>query len=119
VLKSWRAKKKKKNGHPFVYGDELIKAMSYIRFKYHLSLREIKGFFRSFIERIKSLSQVPRYTQICRRMKTLRLPTELLKKNNVTDVVLDTIGLKVYGESEWRAEKYGGKKAWKKLHHGC
>ncbi len=45
VFKSWKAKKKKKNGHPFIYGEEVIKAMCYIRFKFHLSLRETEGFF--------------------------------------------------------------------------
>jgi len=49
-------------------------------------------------------------------MKVLELPTELLNKRQVTDIVLDTTGLKVHGEGEWRAEKYGGKKRWKKLH---
>ena len=49
-------------------------------------------------------------------MKKLVLPSELLDKKNVTDIVLDTTGLKTYGEGEWRAEKYGGKKRWKKLH---
>jgi hypothetical protein len=49
-------------------------------------------------------------------MKKLHLPQELLDKRKVTDIVLDTTGLKAYGEGEWRAEKYGGKKCWRKLH---
>jgi|GEM_PF-6575386 len=38
-----------------------------------------------------------------------------MRKRNITDIALET-GLKVYGEGAWRAEKYGGKKGWKKLH---
>jgi hypothetical protein len=116
VFKSWKAKKKKKNGHPFVYGEEVIKAMCYIRFKFHLSLRETEGFFLSLIAIMSMLHAVPCYTQLCRRMKNLSLPKELLDKRNITDIVLDTTGLKVHGEGEWRAEKYGGKKSWRKLH---
>lgn len=116
VIKNWKANKKKKNGHPFVFSNELIRAMSCIRFKFHLSLRETEGFFQSLIVVIKLLFKVPSYTQLCRRMKCLNLPVELLEKKNITDIVLDTTGLKVYGEGEWRAEKYGGKKSWKKLH---
>ena len=116
VFKSWDAKRKKKNGHPFIYGDEIIKAMSYIRFKFHLSLRETEGFFLSLITMMKTLRKVPCYTQLCRRMKSLRLPKELLDKREVTDIVLDTTGLTASGEGEWRAEKYGGKKSWRKLH---
>lgn len=106
---------KKKNGRPFSYTDDLIRAMCFIRFKFRLSLRETEGFFLSLIGMIEGLLGVPSYTQLCRRMKTLQIPPEWLKKN-VTDIVLDTTGLKVYGEGEWRAEKYGGKKCWKKLH---
>lgn len=116
VFKNWKASKKKKNGHPFVYGDLLILTMCYLRFKFHLSLRETEGFFLSLVEIMKVLQKIPCYTQLCRRMKTLSLPKELLDKRNVTDIVLDTTGLKVYGEGEWRAEKYGGKKSWRKLH---
>lgn len=116
ALRNWRAKKRKKNGHPFVYSNELIKAISYLRFKFKISLREAEGLFGSFMTAMRKRLRVPCYTQVCRRMKTLGLPSELLAKHNVTDIVLDTTGLKVYGEGEWRAEKYGGKKRWKKLH---
>lgn len=116
LLKNWGAKKNKKNGHPFVYSDELIKVMSCIRFKFHLSLRETEGFFQSLVALIKCVLRVPCYTQVCRRMKVLGLPVELFEKKNVTDIVLDTTGLKICGEGEWRAARYGGRKAWKKLH---
>ena len=116
VLKNWKAKRRKKNGRPFIYGDLLIQAMCFIRFKFHLSLRETEGFFLSLMAIKKSYRKVPCYTQVCRRMKRLKLPTELLNKRDVTDIVLDTTGLKTYGEGEWRAEKYGGKKSWRKLH---
>jgi hypothetical protein len=116
VFKAWKAKKQKKNGHPFIYSDELIEAMHYIRFKFHLSLRETEGFFESFAEVLQVETQVPSYTQLCRRMKLLALQAELLNKRGVTDIVLDTTGLKVYGEGEWRAKKYGGRQCWKKLH---
>ena len=116
VIKHWQAKKKKKNGHPFVYGEELIKTMCYIRFKFHLSLRETEGFFLSLMSLMANLFQVPCYTQICRRMKTLLLPEELLQKKHVTDIVIDPTGLKIYGAGEWRCKRYGGKRRWKKLH---
>lgn len=115
-LEKWKPAKKKKNGHPFRYSDELIKTMSFIRFKFSISLRETEGFFQSLIAIAKRFCTIPCYTQVCRRMKTLSLPAKLLEKKNVTNIALDTTGLKVYGEGEWRAERYGGKKGWKKLH---
>jgi hypothetical protein len=116
TLENWRAAKEGKAHRPFLYSDTLIKAMIYIRFKFHLSLRETEGFFLSLISLINLGVAVPCYTQVCRRMKRLQLSAELLAKRNVRDIVLDTTGLKVYGEGEWRAEKYGGRKKWKKLH---
>jgi len=112
----WQAPRKKKNGHPFVYADEAIKAMLYIRFKLHLSLRELQGFFISLMEINKKNEKVPCYTQICRRMKSLKLPQKLVDKRGVTDIVLDTTGLKVYGAGEWRVKRYGGKARWMKIH---
>lgn len=58
-----KPKNNKKNGHPFVYHDELIKAMCYIRFKYHLSLRETEGYFRSLMSFFRKLQKVPCYTK--------------------------------------------------------
>ena len=116
VLTNWAAKKEKKNGRPFIYGEELIKTMCYIRFKFHLSLRETEGFFLSLVSLVDNLVKTPCYTQLCRRMKTLTLPAHLLQKKHVTDLVIDTTGLKVYGAGEWRSQRYGSKKRWKKLH---
>lgn len=116
ALKNWQAKKRKKNGHPFVYSNDLIQAICYLRFKFRISLREVEGLFGSFVVAMRKRLRIPCYTQVCRRMKALALPSELVAKRNVTDIVLDTTGLKVYGEGEWRAERYGGKKRWKKLH---
>lgn len=116
-LKFWKAKKRKKNGRPFTYSDEAIKTMLIVRFKYQISLRELEGFFQ-FLAKLLGITQVPSYTQVCRRMRTIQLTEELLNKKQVTDLVIDTTGLKVYGEGEWCAKRYGGKSKWVKLHLG-
>ena len=85
--KAWKARKIKKNGAPFIDSDEAMKALLYLRFTFSLSLRQLQGF-------------VSCYTQVCRRMQKIRSPKLLLKKQSVTDVVLDTTGLKVYGRGE-------------------
>lgn len=117
ALKFWKAKKKKKAGRPFTYSDEAIKAMLVVRFKYQLALRELEGFFQ-FLSQLMDIPKVPSYTQVCRRMRSILLPEELMNKNNVTDLVIDTTGLKVYGEGEWCKKRYGGKSKWVKLHVG-
>lgn len=82
-IENWMALRRKKNGRPFIYADELIKAMCFIRFK--LSLREVEGFFRSLIQNMGLAIKVPSYTQLCRRMKTIFLPKHLL--DGIVDLV--------------------------------
>ena len=115
ALKFWIAKKSKKAGRPFTFSDESIKAMLIIRFKFQLSLRELEGFFKS-LSKLIGIAKVPSYTQVCRRMRAIELPKELVDRRVVTDLVIDTTGLKVYGEGEWCAKRYGGRSKWVKLH---
>jgi len=115
TLKFWMAKRSKKAGRPFLYSDAAIQAMLAVRFKYQLPLRELEGLFR-FLGKLMGIPRIPSYTQVSRRMKTVTLPKELSSKNHVTDLILDTTGLKVCGEGEWCAKRYGGKSKWVKLH---
>ncbi len=82
ALEQWKRAKVKKNGPPFRYSNELIKTMSFLRFKCKLSLRETG----------RSSKRSDRF---CRRMKTLQLPAELVGKKKITYIALDTTGLKV------------------------
>jgi len=116
-LKFWKAKKRKTAGRPFTYSDEAINAMLMVRFKYQLPLRELEGLFQ-FLAKLMNIPQIPSYTQVCRRMRSIQLPEELIDKKHVTDLVLDTTGLKVHGEGEWCAKRYGGRSKWLKLHVG-
>ncbi len=91
----------KKAGRPFIYSDEAIKARLIVRFKYQLPLRELDGLFQFLAQ----LMDIPN-TQVCRRMRSIQLPEELMNKKKVTDLVLDTTGLKIYGEEEWCTKRY-------------
>lgn len=66
-------------------------------------MRETEEFFQSLTHCLEGQFEIPSYTQLCFR-------------KCVTDIVLDTTGLKVYGSGEWRGLKYGTKRGWKKLH---
>ena len=51
-------------------------------------------------------------------MKKLQIPPHILYKQGVTDIVFDTTGVRVYLSGEWKKEKYGGRRRWKKIHLG-
>ncbi|KAF1006779.1 MAG: hypothetical protein E5299_02114 [Burkholderia gladioli] len=45
---------------------------------------------------------VPNYTTLCRRAKTLDVELPILLDNEPIHLVVDSTGLKVYGEGEWK-----------------
>ena len=55
---------------------------------------------------------------LCRRSKSLRVDLRTVGNRSITDLVVDSTGLKVYGEGEWKVRKHGvGKhRTWMKLH---
>ena len=115
LVDMWRAKKCKQVGRPFYYSDLLIEAICILRFQFNFLLRQTEGFFRSLVKMMGWAVPIPSYTQICRRMRRLKIP-HLKSRRGVTDIMLDATGLKVFGAGEWRKKKYGGKRGWKKLH---
>ncbi|MEZ4934653.1 MAG: IS5 family transposase, partial [Saprospiraceae bacterium] len=61
---------------------------------------------------------VPCYTQICRRAVGLDVDIEVPKSKAPMFIVIDSTGLKVYGEGEWKTRKHGisKRRTWRKLH---
>ncbi len=116
TLKFWRAKKQK--GAPFIFSDTVIETAMTIKFILKLLDRKLEGYLKSLLKILGIDLPVPSYTQICKRMKKLKLPDHLLKDKAVKHVVVDATGLKVYGEGEWKVKKHGAgrRRQWRKLH---
>ena len=60
---------------------------------------------------------MPDYTTLCKRAK--RLAVSLLRKAaGPLHLVLDSTGLKVFGEGEWKVRQHGytKRRTWRKLH---
>ena len=91
-----------------------------MKISYSLCLRQSIGFLHSlFILLGLSDLLIPDYTTLCRRQKSL--PVSLghrLETGENLVVGIDSTGLKVYGEGEWKVRKYGWTKhrTWRKLH---
>jgi hypothetical protein len=64
--------------------------------------------------------QVPSYTQLCRRAKHIDIEAYKIPKQEGLILAIDSTGLKVYGEGEWKVRKHGYSKrrTWRKLHLG-
>ncbi len=60
----------------------------------------------------------PDYSCVSKRASTVTVAYRPLPKGNITDQVIDSTGLKVFGEGEWKVRKHGPDKrrVWRKLH---
>ena len=88
-----------------------------VRSVFHLTLRATEGFVRSVFELIDLELAVPDYTTICKRSKCLEVSLPRKAKEPL-HAVLNSTGLKVVGEGEWRVRQHGYSKrrTWRKLH---
>jgi hypothetical protein len=111
--KKWKAKNSKKFGRPFIFSDDWIKALLVLRFVFKLPLRQLQGFATSLLDMQKISAIIPHYSCICKRAKNM---ANTLPKKKVTDIVFDTSGVRIYESGEWKKEKYGCHRKWRKLH---
>jgi IS5 family transposase len=60
------------------------------------------------------------YTTLCRRAKRLGVSLEPSASEQARHIVIDSTGVKVYGEGEWKVRQHGVSKrrTWRKVHLG-
>jgi hypothetical protein len=117
TLGAWRYQGSARRGAQFEYSDLAIQCLLTLRSVYHLTLRATEGFARSLFEVMQVDLTVPDYTTLCRRAATVRISLPR-KATGPLHLVLDSTGLKVYGEGEWKVRQHGYSKrrTWLKLH---
>ncbi len=120
-IKKWTYKlsPERRRGKPSQYSDFAIECALTFRSLYRLPLRATQGFLEG-LKRLLNLNiSIPDYTTFSRRAKTLKIDLFVSRKSNEKiDLVIDSTGLKVYGEGEWKTKIHGkGKRrTWRKLH---
>ncbi|MBW4427835.1 MAG: transposase [Nostoc desertorum CM1-VF14] len=64
--------------------------------------------------------EVPDHSTLSRRLSKLSVELPVIPKDKAVHVVVDSTGVKVYGEGEWKVRTHGvGKRrTWRKLHLG-
>jgi hypothetical protein len=118
--KSWPYVGEKQRGSQFEYSAQAITSMLTVKHVFHLPNRATEGFVRSIFGMLKVNLSVPDHTTLSRRGKDLEV--DLAKKAcGHLDIVMDSTGLKVYGEGEWKVRTHGKSKrrTWRKLHIGA
>jgi hypothetical protein len=117
TLRVWRYQGPTQRGAQFQFSDLAIECLLTLRAVYHLTLRATEGFSRSLFALMEVDLPVPDYTTLCRRAATARI-TLPKRSEGPLHLVLDSTGLKVYGEGEWKVRRHGYSKrrTWLKLH---
>ncbi len=105
---------------PKVYTDVAMQCILTLQQVYHLRLRQTEGLVRSLMRLAQVDLPVPDYSTLCRRRKPLPITLPRLARDEGLHVVVDSTGLKIFGEGEWKARQHGVSKrrTWRKLHLG-
>lgn len=118
LARRWKPEQTGKRGRPYKYSDHVVKCCLTMRALFHLTLRGVEGFMRS----IKKMTKmpVPDYTAVSRRAKKLGVELGKIKKGEPVHMVIDSSGLKIFGEGEWKVRAHGitKRRTWRKIHIG-
>jgi IS5 family transposase len=109
-----------KRGRSNTYADTAILCMATLQEVYHLRLRSTEGLLLSLMKLMKLDLPVPDYSTLCRRRKALEVILPRRSKGEPLHVVVDSTGVKVFGEREWKVRQHGytRRRTWRKLHIG-
>lgn len=108
----------KARGGQKIYSDKAIACVLTLRSVFCLPLRRVEMFCRSFFAKTRLDVPVPDYSTLCRRCGDLVVPLPKALPKGPLNVLIDSTGIKVYGEGEWKVRQHGiGKRrTWLKLH---
>ena len=106
-----------RRGRRRLYTDVAILCSLLLREVYHLPLRATQGLASSVMRLLQTELPVPHYSTLSRRARALELSLAV-DGQKIRHLVIDSTGLKLYGEGEWKVKMHGWAKhrTWRKLH---
>jgi hypothetical protein len=120
ILDTWKALPRNKPGAQPIYSDLAIQIVLQIGKVFHQKLRQTEGLLENVFTLMNIKLSVPDYSTVSRRSSSLNvlLTKKVKKKDEKLIVVIDSTGLKVYGEGEWKVRQHGVSKrrTWRKAH---
>src|ERR1700694_4130531 len=118
ALAGWHVPATGKRGGPLVYSDLAIETGLALRPFLRLGLRQIEGTLGSIAHLLGVDIKIPDHTTFSRRGEGLTLLKKPVERDEPLHLLIDSTGLKMYGEGEWLEEKHGkrSRRHWRKLH---
>ena len=132
AIENWKHDGPAQQGAQWIFTDLAVKTCLQIKVVYGMTLRQTEGFVESIVEMMGLEEQmpVPDYTTLSKRQGDLDIEIQSPRNSPVAGedgseeekvhLVIDSTGLKVYGEGEWKQRIHGKQKrrTWRKLHLG-
>jgi Transposase DDE domain len=120
VQEGWNAISNRLPQKQRIYSDLAIETILCLKIFYRLPLRGTQGFATSILKLLNLELPCPHYSTLSRRAKTLNVDLDVRKTNEPIHLLVDSTGIKILGEGEWKTRQYGADKRrkWLKLHLG-
>lgn len=119
VIEGWENQEKTgKRGASNYYNDIAIETVVTVKSIYKMAGRQAVGFIKSVMELMKIDLRVPDHSTVSRRLSKLNVTLPVKSRQEARHVVIDSTGIKIFGEGEWKAKKHGTSKrrTWRKVH---
>lgn len=114
---AWYARPSGKKGAQPVYADLAVTITLQFGKVFRQKLRQTEGLARSLFALIGIPLKVPTFSTLSRRGSKVKVALPRNEKELIT-IIVDSTGLKVFGEGEWKVRKhgYGKHRTWRKFH---
>jgi len=119
LLANWIEKQKSGGrGASPRYTQAAMLAMASLKFVFSQAGRQTCGLVASIFRLLKVALPVPDHSTLSRRMAGLEVGLPVKPSAKARHLVIDSTGLKVYGEGEWKVRTHGytKRRTWRKLH---
>jgi transposase len=120
AVEAWHAPATGERGGQPVYSAIAIETGLALRLVFHQPLRQTEGLLRSIADVLGVDIRVPDHTTLSRRGGGLTVLLKRIDRDEPLHLLIDSTGLKIYGEGEWLDQKQGvrSRRRWRKLHVG-
>lgn len=119
VMNNWfHHDRHRRRGRSQLYTDQAIATFLMLKGIFNLTLRATQRLLDSLFLLMNVSLCAPNYSCVSKRARTVKVSYRQSCKRRITDLVIDSTGLKVFGEGEWKVRKHGAEKrrVWRKLH---
>lgn len=107
-----------KRGRPFAFSAIAMETMLTLQQLFRLPLRQTEGLLNSVLTLTRTGLQSPDHSTLAKRTPSVRPVIAATLPKDPRHIVIDSTGVKVYGEGEWKVRIHGKSKrrTWRKVH---